>query len=398
MGTVTVAYRGESAARSILATSLAELRRLLGESHPDVQQATRDMLMVTGDSVEARALLDRLMAMERESPSRDPTALAEQIHTRATQRLAEGHPGEAAALFQATLDILAQSRPPTDDDVRTVRRNLAVALVHGGQLARAESLQRAELALEERIHGAADTRAAAREALAITFVAEGRGDSAEIHEREALRLFRAGVAPTHWRIWSALRNLAVIVSNRGRPAEGLALIDSAIALAALGTDSVEQGGYLVAQRAALLLELGRVEEAAAAVASAERTLGTSASVTAPHRADVDRYAGVVLLAQGDAARAVERFRAAVALAEPPGRPETPPALNSCLLGIALARLGRATEARPLLDAACRRYESSGLLDPLLVEWIREARRTIGGRVGGAAPSHDSSLRTTPRVG
>jgi Flp pilus assembly protein TadD len=103
-------------------------------------------------------------------------------------------------------------------------------------------------------------------------------------------------------------------------------------------------------------------------------LGSSPVVSSAHRADVHRYAGMVDLASGDAQRAADRFRSAVALVEPPEKPETVPDIHSCLLGVSLARLGEFAEARPLLDKACTRYASHGIPDPLIVDWIGTARR------------------------
>ena len=374
IATITVAYRGETAAHPLLDSSLTELRRLLGEEHEDVRAATSDLLAATSDSVAARALLARLTDLERRAPSRDPVALANQLNARGSQRFGAKRYDEAAALFEASRDLLRRVRPPTDDDARTVQRNLAAALSAGGHYARAESLQRADVALEDRLRGGADTRAITREALALTLVAEGRADSAEAREREALRLFRAGLAPGHWRVWSAQRNLAFIVRGRGRDAEGLALLDSAIALAAAGPDSVLSGGYLLAQRAPLLLSLGRTDDAARTLAAAERRLGASPAVTREHRADVERYGGMVLLARGDAASAASRFRAAVALHETPGESALS-GIDGCLLGVALAAHGDTARARPLLATACRTYASRGMPDPLVLRWAARARAT-----------------------
>jgi hypothetical protein len=66
----------------------------------------------------------------------------------------------------------------------------------------------------------------------------------------------------------------------------------------------------------------------------------------------------------------------VALVEPPEKPETVPNINSCLLGVSLARLGRSAEARPLLDAPCKAYASRGMPDPMIMEWITAARAAV----------------------
>ena len=377
MALAVFSYRGETAARPMLDSSLAELRHLLGEEHEEVRAAIADLLMSTGDSVAAGALLARLLQLERRAPSKDPIAVANQLDARGAAQFGAGRAGEAAALFEASLALLQRQLPPEHPYVRGERRNLAVALRSSGQLARAESLQREAVALEDRLRGPAAVRGMAREELALTLASMGRADSAELYERDALRLFRSGVAPDHWRIWSAVRNLAFIAAARGRVAQGLALLDSAVVLAGVGPDSAEQVGYLAAQRAPFLLRLGRVSEAARAVAFAEARLGRgSASVSRAHRADVYRYAGMVELARGDAARAAARFRAAVALTESGKGPEVRPGLHSCLLGVSLARLGQLAEARPLLHQPCSDYQARALPDALILEWIASARAQL----------------------
>src|SRR6185503_18860591 len=109
----------------------------------------------------------------------------------------------------------------------------------------------------------------AHEALALTFVAEGRADSAEAQERIALREFRRGSAPGHTRIWSAARNLGIIVEARGRVEEGLAYMDTSIAIARTGSDGEHYVGYLMAQTVPFLIQLGRVAVALVRVGRAE---------------------------------------------------------------------------------------------------------------------------------
>ena len=191
--------------------------------------------------------------------------------------------GEAVALFQATLDIVSRQLSPEHEDVRTVRRNLAAALYMDGKHAQAESMQRAELALEMRLRTSSVSLGMAHEALALTLVAEHRTDEAEREERAALQSLRDGAAPEHWRIWSAQRNLAFIAAARGRPVDGLVLLDSAITTAAANGSRIE-AAYLVAQRVPFLLRVDRVREAGESIAQSERELGASAAVSSAHRA------------------------------------------------------------------------------------------------------------------
>jgi serine/threonine-protein kinase len=366
-------YEGAAAARQDLRASLAELRRLEGDDHEDVRKAMSDLLPAAADSIESRTILDRLLALEHRSPSRDPIALAERLDARATDRFGARDYVEAASLWNGAIGILLQHLPPEHDDVRTERRNLALAYSRLGQLARAESIQRADVELGAKLRSPATAQASGYEALALTLAAMGHADSAEVEERRALGLFRQGNAPGHWRIWSAERNVAFIVAARGRPAEGLALLDSAVAMARRGPDSIGSPGYLMTQRVPFLLQLGRVGEATRSLADGEHLMGNGPSVTVEHRADVHRYAGMIALASNDAGTAAARLRAAVGLVEPPGKPGTVPGLNSCLLGVALARLGQLNDARSLLAEPCAAYQAAGLTHPMILRWIAEAR-------------------------
>lgn len=372
---VAVAYRGETVARAMLDSSLTELRTLLGDEHEEVRSAMSDLMGATSDSVAARALLERVLTLERKAPSRDPIAIASRFDAQGSARYELGRYEQAAALFEASLGLLERHLPPTHENIRTERRNLALALQGQGKLARAESLQRIDLEMEERINGPAVARASAREALAITLGQAGHADSAEHYERTALALFREGTARGHWRVWSAARNLAFIVAARGRAEEGLTLLDSAIAIARAGPDSGESAAYLTAQRVPFLLRLDRLAEASRSIELAEQRLGAAPSVSASHRADVHRYAGTIELASGATTRAVQRFRKAVALDELSGQP----GIHSCLLGVGLAQLRELEEARTLLREPCSSYEAQGLTDPLILRWIAAARRRVGGQ-------------------
>ncbi|HKW49419.1 MAG TPA: serine/threonine-protein kinase [Gemmatimonadaceae bacterium] len=370
----TWTYHGESAARPMLDSSLTELRRLLGDNSTDVIEATNDLLAVTFDSIAARPLLDRLAALDRTSPPRDPIVFAERLNTKASQALSAGRTSEAVALFRSTLDIVRRKLPPEHSDVRIVERNLAAALYGDHQFAEAEAMQRANVRFEEQLNNSRASLAMAREALALTLFAESRPDSAEVYERGALNDFREGAAPEHWRIWSAQRNLAFIVGVRGRVEEALGLLDSAIVNAnSGGQDGDANVGYLTAQRVPFLLRLGRVSEASEAIDAAEQRLGASPSVTKTHRADVNRYATMVELALGHTARAVERIQSTIALTSSPKDTLGGSPLNACLLGVGLARLGRVREAQPLFQGPCSTYLSTGSPDPLIVGWVAKAR-------------------------
>jgi serine/threonine-protein kinase len=369
---VQASYRGTAAAREMLDTSLAELIRLEGEEHEDVRAAMSDLLLANPDSLAARAILRRLLAIERKSPSQDPIAVANRLDARGTERFEVGQFTEAATLFEASLGILLRQLPPEHEYVRTEQRNLSLSLASRGDFVRAESLQRAAVVMEDRIHTAATSRAMTREALALTLVGRGQLDSAEAYERQALALFRQGAAPENWRIWSAQRNLAFIAAGRGRNEQALGLLDSAITLAGRGPNSRLSTAYLTAQRVPFLLRLHQPAEASAVLAKAEQQLGASPAVSAAHRSDIERYAGMIELALGNASQAVERFTAAGKLSGKADRGAAGNALDNCLLGIALAKAGRTSEAREMLERECPRYLRRGMPDALVRQWVVEA--------------------------
>ena len=81
-------------------------------------------------------------------------------------------------------------------------------------------------------------------------------------------------------------------------------------------------------------------------------------------------------ASGNPSRATTRFRTAAELTDPPSKPQKPPGINSCLLGVSTAALDRTSDARVLLDQPCTNYLSRGLTDPLIAHWIATARRKV----------------------
>ena len=103
-----------------------------------------------------------------------------------------------------------------------------------------------------------------------------------------------------------------------------------------------------------------------------RSRGRTA-ISKAHRADVDRYAGMVEVASGRPTRAVERFQSAIALTRSPKDTLGGAPVGACLLGIGLARAGQAREAQRLLNGPCSTYLSTGTPDPLIAQWIAMAR-------------------------
>jgi serine/threonine-protein kinase len=372
--------RGAPAARPMLDTSLATLRRLLGDAHADVAKALVDRAYAAATSDEQRRVLDEAVAVWRRQPDTDSVDVASLLNAQATERYERGAYGEARPLFEAALRILEQRLPPNHPQRLTATRNLASAFLALGDWDDAETLAREVVARAPRA-GTGGPGPGDAEKLALIAAHRGRLDEAEAGLRASLATLRGMVAAGHPLVDNTLRNLGLIVVARGRVAEGLALLDSAVARAR-GRDGPRATGYgyMTGQRVMPLLRLGRVAEAAAAARESERVLRAALPDGHVYLADLARWHGEVALARGDAIGAEPHFRDAlrrVAVQLPPRHPKASGA--SCLLGVALVRQGRSDEGRPGVDQACRRYARWGLADSLTLRWSRQARAALAGR-------------------
>lgn len=375
LATVVHFYRGSTASQPMFDSSLARFRRLQGPDGPDVQVALTDLATATAAPGPRRALLDELVAIQARQPGVDSMAVAGRLHAQAEDFLGQGRAREAAGLFQATLDILAARLPPDHPDRQTVTNNLSVALGNAGDLAAAESLQRAGLARVLVQQPSADVRAGAQERLALTLAHRGQLEEAEQLERAAIAGLRAGLAADNPLIGSSLRNLALILAARGRLVEGLAYLDSAIVQGqAAGAARDPLGAaYLIGQRSPILLRLGRLNEAVAAARFGDSVIQSNRDTPVRRRADADRWMALVSYALGAHDTVILRATAHLEAQPPNGgvlRPES--AQVECVLGAALAARGRREEARRALEHACPVHDAWGLANPMVTGWGREA--------------------------
>jgi serine/threonine-protein kinase len=385
LGTVVHYYRGPQASRPMFDSSLARFRRIEGPSGPDVRVALNDLAQATTDPAARRALFAELVALETRTPGIDSMAIAGRLHTEASDLLQRGRPVEAMALFQATLDIVSARLPPEDPIRLVVRNNLASALSAMGEVAQAESLQRAALAQTLKGEVSPDAKGGAYERLALTLAREGKFEEAGRLEREALTLLERGLAPDNPLIGNAQRNLAIILGRLGREQEGLALLDSAIAQArALGTVRGADAVYKVAQRVPLLLRLGRVAEASAAAALADSVLGAAVPEGDPRQSDRARWMAMTAFARKDYAGAVQAASLGYEIQsgfDP--RPDHTLAQAECMLGVALEGAGRLVEAIAHVQRGCSVLDPGGIEDPMITAWGRVALTRLregGGRL------------------
>jgi tetratricopeptide (TPR) repeat protein len=336
----------------MLDTSLARLRRLLGDSHTDIAKALQNRAEASATADEQRRLLDEAAAVWRRQPDADSTGVAAVFNAQGSERFERGELAEAKPLFEAAIRILDRTVPADHPAWLATAHNLASTLSGLGDWPAAERLTREVIARGER-GGPRAGRAVDAEGLALLAAHQGRLAEAEAGLRTSLAQSRARLAPDHWRIDNTLRNLGHVVTARGRVAEGLTILDSAVARArgrAGGADSKGYGG-MVGQRVIALIRLGRLAEAEAAVRESDRALRAAVPQGHHYFADLARWKGLVAFAGADAAAAEPHFRESLRLMArrlPPRHPTV--AGVDCMLGVALVRQGRVDEGRGHVEA------------------------------------------------
>ena len=298
------------------------------------------------------------------------------LDARAREHGTRAQPGQAAALEEAALRIVSTRFPADHATVLTVKGNLATWLNAAGQWERALSLAREVLDAATHQTTPGHGMALAYERVALIVVSmPGRLALADSMSRAALRTMRGAVAPDHPLISSSMRNVAIILAYQGRNAEGLALLDSAIARARVSADT-SFWRYMTGQRVPMLIALGRPDEAVRS-ASFAREARAGLAQGSDRMALIDWHSGMAAMAAGrrdDAARLFAQVVEADSRADSATLQWWRLMSARCALGSALANTPRDSEARAHLDPACPALERWGRADAVVKGWGKAARR------------------------
>ena len=363
---------GGAQGRPMLEESVARLRGLLGDDHPDVAAAIQDLALATEDPGERRRLLERALTMRERLGLDDPMTMASSLNALGNLRSAERSFRRARAHYLAAAGLIEDEVPADHPARMTVDRNLAQSETALGNYARAAELLSGVLERTRRVQGAEATPTANTiQGLALAQIHLGDLAAGERGLREAGELLSTGLEPTHPWVANNLRNLAIVVAQQGRLEEALELIDQAIAL--LGADDPSRP-YMVGQRSTILLRLGRVAQAREGALASARALDRLVPEGHPSRADAQVWLGRIALAEGRWIEAAEHFEAALAMRASELPPEHP-AVDEAACGAYAARVGAGREdetarvgAGDQDDAAarerCVRYARWGLADPM----------------------------------
>ncbi|MEQ1689955.1 MAG: serine/threonine-protein kinase [Gemmatimonas sp.] len=371
---VRVDRHGPNAATAERDSVLRVLLRTVGRDHPDVSNAYARLSAVTTDADRARALLDTSIALQARSGRVDSVEIASMLDARAREHGTRAQPVQAAALEEAALRIVATRFPAQHATVLTVKGNLATWLNAAGQWERALSLAREVLDAATHLTTPGHALALAYERVALIVVnMPGRLALADSMSRAALRTMRGAVAPEHPLISSSMRNVAIIVAHQGRNADGLALLDSAIARARVSGDT-SFWRYMTGQRVPMLIALGRNDEAVRS-ASFAREARAGLAQGSDRMALIDWHSGMAAMASGGADEATRLFSQVI---EVDSRAERMTLswwrlmMARCALGAALTQSGRVIEGRAQVEASCPALELWGRADSTVVAWGRRA--------------------------
>jgi serine/threonine-protein kinase len=372
-------YRGPSAALPMLDSSIAQLRRTVGPSHPAVAAGLEDRSVVEPNVARRAALLDTATRIRQAQPGVDSMSLAATLNKRGSLEYSQAHWTAARTSFQESLAILEHLLPPDHPNRLTVLSNVIMVLGNIGEFERADSLQHVLLdALRRTVGPTSVSYANALEGAAINALSRGRFADSEAGMRTALATYRQTLTPDHWRIENALRNLGLVIARRGRVDEGLAVFDSALAMHRARNDtSSGELGYLTGQRSYLLLQANRPSEAREAAREAEHLMRGSSWDAGSRQGDLAFWLAMTAFASGDTTSAVSHFTIAhdvYGKTLPATHPSV--AMTGCALGAALLGAGRRHDAEPLIREACATHEKAAAPSPIVMRWAREAMATL----------------------
>jgi tetratricopeptide (TPR) repeat protein len=361
----------------LLRKSTAALEAALGERHPDVATAMRDLANASGDAGRRGELLDSAAAITGALPDLDPIQRAADLNARGSAEINGGRSRQALALFRESLDILSRRLPPNHPNRLVVTRNVVAALIRLGRWDEAEQLHRQVVDANRRDTVETAPRANDRGTTGLLAAHRGRLGEAEAELRSHLESLRRLLAPGHDRINNTLRNVGLVVAARGRIEEGLAILDSAVSAARATAQGHDHNtAFMAGQRAPLLLRLGRYDEAGQAADEAARAFGVASSPGDLRRAEAILWRGMVAFAREDPA-ATGLFEEVVAmLAAEYDAEHHVMARARCALGTARVRAGR-TAAAAALERAGAVHARWGLAAPLVVAWGRAAYGSPG---------------------
>jgi tetratricopeptide (TPR) repeat protein len=214
--------------------SLALLREILGEDHPDTATSYNNLaatLFAQGKHVEAEAMLRRALAIELKALGEDHPDTGISYNNLAAILLDQGKYPEAEVLVRRTLanklKTLGEGHPSTADSYN----NLAVTLQKQGKDAEAEAMHRRDLAIKlKTLDEGHPSTANSYNNLALTLRVQGKDAEAETMHRRAVAINLKVLGEAHPSTANSYNNLALALSAQRKHGEAEAMHRHALAI------------------------------------------------------------------------------------------------------------------------------------------------------------------------
>jgi tetratricopeptide (TPR) repeat protein len=184
-------------------------------------------------------------------------------------------------------------------------------------------------------------------------------DAARRHFERALAILERTLGPDHPDTGFPRIGLARVFDSEGRHAEAIAAYETVVRVntAALG-HNLRMAAVALNGIAQILSEEKRFDEALATLDREEELVATMPHVRTDDRLTLATVRVEVLLAQGDPTAAIPRLEEAVARASAESVEGGRIGESELTLAIALAEIGRTTDARGVVESALRHLEHS----------------------------------------
>ncbi len=366
-------------ARSLVQESLARNRRVYGEQHEKTARALFALapLVASADlDAEEALLLEALEVRRRVLPQNHPD-LALTFGALAEHHRQRGNLDHSRELYRQAFAVFQSPTERQHPRAVTVMNEYAELLGTMNADAEAEAVQRAAIAVGERVIGPGTlTVAAVINGLGVTLATLGRHAEAERAFRDSFEQHVALLGENHWRIRNIARNIGQILAFEQRFEEALPWMDRAVAIRA-DPDTPEDAGLeaIRAQRAWIVFRLGRRAQALDEVTRAVSTLEHMTDSGAGYVLSYSRVLLARMLSEmGRPAEAESPARAALTWFARWGPGNQRYADAECELGRAQLLQGMVADGRATLARCLPIYRAWGLTDRRVLESIERLFR------------------------
>jgi eukaryotic-like serine/threonine-protein kinase len=312
-----------------------------------------------GHYEEARALLERSLALQREALGPEHPGLAGSLNTLAHVLADAGQYEQARAYYEQALALKQAALGPEHPEVAAGLSSLGLLLLDMGLPEQAREALERSLAIREKALGPEHPEVAGSLTnLGMVLLELGEAGKALEHFERSLALDEKALGPEHPYAGDSLSNVAIALEDMGRYGQAREYVERSLAvrLKALEPDHPDVANAYN-NLGSVLRKLGQYAQARAhierALASREKVLGREHPYVAGALGDL----GLVLLDMGQPEQARVRLEAAAAVyAKGKADKDSNVTGASAALGRVLVRLGRLEEAQRNLEQARASWE------------------------------------------